>query len=97
MTPHEMSPEEFASHPYAVFHSSHLDPRDVQNKEFHQVVLNSDGEDVNESRRNEFGNAIHVGTEQAALENHLRSGSPDNLDYLTRKGAARFLVYSQQK
>lgn len=82
--PHQMSPDEFASHPYAVFHSNHLDPELVQQGQFrHQTIY---GEPLDsESHLDEFGHAVHMGTEQAAMENHLRTANskttyvPDHL------------------
>lgn len=69
--PHEMSPEEFASHPYAVFHSSHLDPKAVQQGVFTSEAIKSPTAPRVSSK---FGRAVHMGTEQAAVENHKRSG-----------------------
>ncbi|CAB4124062.1 hypothetical protein UFOVP45_133 [uncultured Caudovirales phage] len=58
-----MSPEEFASHPYAVFHTSHLPE---------SQVLDVDS-------RSKFGSkGIHLGTEQAALERHNVTAAMSN-------------------
>jgi hypothetical protein len=54
MQPHQMTPEQFSSHPYAVFRGSTSDPRDTQNK---NIRLSKSG-----------GNAAHFGTQQAALK-----------------------------
>jgi len=55
--PHQMSPEEFASHPFAVFHSTHLPAEDVKDP----YARSSPG--------------IHLGTDRAATQRHLVTGS----------------------
>lgn len=62
--PHQMSPEEFAAQPNAVFHTSHLAPERVRNIDVRKEDFDSG-----------LGTspAIHVGSEQAALENAART------------------------
>jgi len=71
--PHQMTPEEFAAAPNAVFHTSHLEPHVVRDESFRAT-------------RYRLGKGtsphIHVGTEQAAIENAGRttgSGDPARL------------------
>jgi len=83
--PHQMSPEEFAAAPTAVFHTSHLAPEDVKNMELRK-------------RNAEVGGAmsphIHVGSEQAALENSMRTESnPD----ITTPARMHVFWYQAQK
>lgn len=54
--PHQMSPDEFAEHPYAVFHSSHRGPQSVQ--DLHDFGFT----------KHEYGSAFHFGSEQAAMD-----------------------------
>lgn len=64
-----MSPAEFAAHPYAVFHSTHLDPPDMSNPTaVHSWI------DENYMGNNDYGNAFHVGTKQSAYERHHVTG-----------------------
>ena len=62
--PHQMTPDEFAAAPNAVFHSTHLSPEHVLNME---------------NRRDDFETSagfsphLHVGSEQAAIENAART------------------------
>jgi hypothetical protein len=60
--PHQMSPDEFASHPYAVFHSTHLDEPDLFNSE----------------KRFGKSSVVHFGTLQAALDRHAITEDPAN-------------------
>lgn len=60
--PHQMNPEEFASHPYAVFHSTHLDEPDLFNSE----------------KRFGKSPVVHFGTLQAALDRHAITEDPTN-------------------
>ena len=71
--PHQMTPEEFAAQPNAVFHTSHLYPESVRNMDTRQTDFNSG-----------LGTspAIHVGSEQAALENAARTVDRYDTDIL---------------
>jgi hypothetical protein len=74
--PHQMTPEEFSSAPNAVFHTAH--------GERNNNLLGASGM---EARREDFESGIgfsphvHVGTEQAALENGARTVGMDHDDY----------------
>lgn len=60
LQPHQMTPDQFANHPHAVFHTTHLaDP-------FDRDYTAEDG--------SEAPKAIHVGTYAAALERHGTTG-----------------------
>lgn len=54
LKPHQMTPEQFAAHPYAVFRSTHL----------------PEGQELDTSKSFFPGGGIHLGTEQAALDRH---------------------------
>lgn len=62
--PHQMTPEEFAAAPNAVFHTSHLAPDEVRNSMLRAYRYYAG-----------YGSSphIHVGSEQAAIENASRT------------------------
>ena len=77
--PHQMSPDEFASHPYAVFHSSHLSPEHVHQGAFDRNAVRSmrygelrtedeRPDDFDDENPDRFGDAVHLGTEQAVTD-----------------------------
>ena len=65
--PHQMSPEEFAAHPSAVFHTTHLDLNEGER------VLDMKSRKESYDKNMGFSPHIHVGTEQAAIENASRT------------------------
>jgi hypothetical protein len=54
LKPHQMTPEQFSAHPYAVFRSTHL----------------PEGQELDTSKSFLPGGGVHLGTEQAALDRH---------------------------
>lgn len=66
--PHQMTPEEFAAAPLAVFHSSHYYPEDVKRTDNRRADWKAS---IGTSPH------IHVGTEQAAIENAARTENND--------------------
>jgi hypothetical protein len=82
--PHEMTPTEFANHPYAVFHSTHLDEPDLFNPE----------------KRFGKSPVVHFGTLQSALDRHAVTENPANrgiegqeVDPRTHRTDARLHVF----
>lgn len=74
--PHQMTPEEFAAHPYAVFRSTHL----------------PEGQELDTSKSFWPGGGVHLGTEQAALDRHRATSFKPNFEdnYETPKAGPKF-------
>ena len=72
--PHQMTPEEFAAHPYAVFRSTHL----------------PEGQELDTSKSFIPGGGIHLGTEQAALDRHRATSFKPAFQEQYDTGKSRF-------
>lgn len=70
LKPHQMTPEQFAAHPYAVFRSTHL----------------PEGQELDTSKSFWPGGGVHLGTEQAALDRHRATSFRPNYEGHYSKG-----------